>query len=97
MARLRIEVVYAFRDRQEVVPVELEEGATAIDALNASSLTVRHREIDPEAPAMGIFGRRVLPSAPLKDGDRLELYRPLRLDPKEARRARASAERSRRR
>ncbi len=97
MARLRIEVVYALRNRQEVVPVELEEGATAIDALKASGLAARHRETDPGAPAMGIFGRRVLPSAPLKDGDRLELYRPLRLDPKEARRARASAERSRRR
>ena len=97
MARLRIEVVYALRDRQEVVAVELQEGATAIDALNASGLAARHREIDTEAPAMGIFGWRVLPSAPLKDGDRLELYRPLRLDPKEARRAKAAAERSRRR
>ena len=97
MARLRIEVVYALRDRQEIVPVELEEGATAIDALNASGLAARHCEMDATAPAMGIFGRRVLPSAPLKDGDRLELYRSLRLDPKEARRAKASAERGRRR
>jgi putative ubiquitin-RnfH superfamily antitoxin RatB of RatAB toxin-antitoxin module len=97
MARLSIEVVFALRDRQEIVKVELEEGATALDALNASGLGICPPGIESQAPPMGIFGRRVLPTALLKDGDRLEIYRPLRLDPKEARRSRASANRGRRR
>lgn len=81
MARLRIEVVQALPDRVERVRLELEPGATVGAALRAAGHAAH-------APA-GLYGRRVPPDTPLADGDRVEVYRPLRADPKEARRARA--------
>ncbi len=97
MARLNIEVIYATREGQEIVQVGLEDGALAIDALRESGLGLRHPEIDAAHSALGIFGRRVAPDTLLRDGDRVEIYRPLRIDPKEARRAKVSAKKRRKR
>ena len=85
MAALRIEVVYALPDRVVVVPLRLPPGSTAADALQASGLL---QEV-PGAHSIGIYGRLVDPGEALADGDRVEIYRPLVLDPKEARRRRA--------
>jgi putative ubiquitin-RnfH superfamily antitoxin RatB of RatAB toxin-antitoxin module len=82
MAVIRVEVVDARRDGVRTIKVELAAGALVRDALLASGLN-----LDPSA--VGIFGKRVAPDARLADGDRVELYRPLRLDPKERRRERA--------
>ena len=95
MARLRIEVVYAKREHQEVVLVELDEGARAADAIRESRLSLLYPEIDAVNPSTGIFGRRVPPETPLRDGDRVEIYRPLLTDPKAARSAKAIAKRRR--
>ena len=95
MARLRIEVVYAKQERQEVVLVELHEGARVVDALRESRLGLLYPEVDAANPAMGIFGRRVAPETLLRDGDRVEIYRPLLADPKAARRAKAKKGRTR--
>jgi putative ubiquitin-RnfH superfamily antitoxin RatB of RatAB toxin-antitoxin module len=81
MARLRVEVVRALPGRQDVVAVELEQGATVHAALLAAGM--------PLDQPLGIYGRRVTLDARLADGDRVEIYRPLRADPKEARRRRA--------
>lgn len=97
MARLAIEVIVAWRSAQEIVTVELEEGATALDALRRSGLAARHLGIDLGDPALGIFGHRVKPDTPLREGDRVEIYRPLKADPKDARRAKATAGKRRRR
>lgn len=97
MARLEIEVIYAGCIAQEIVTVELEEGATALDALLASGLAARHKDIDKHDPLIGIFGRRVPPGTPLRGGDRVEIYRPLVADPREARRAKAAAKKRLRR
>jgi len=78
---LRVEIVAAAPRRASVVAVELPEGATVRDALAAAGLV--HRG------SIGIFGERASPESRLSDGDRIELYRPLALDPKEARRRRA--------
>ena len=59
--------------------------------LSASGLSEVHPEIDANRPVLGIFGRRVTPDTALQDGDRVEIYRPLINDPKEARRAKVSA------
>jgi len=75
-------VVYALAERVEVVALELAAGATVADALRACGFT--HK-----AGAVGIFGKRVDAGTVLTDGDRIEIYRALRLDPKEARRRRA--------
>ncbi|HEX5093677.1 MAG TPA: RnfH family protein [Burkholderiales bacterium] len=81
MARLRVEVIRALPGRHERVTLELEEGATVATALQAAGL--------PAGDGVGIFGRRVALDRPLADGDRVELYRALRQDPREARRRRA--------
>ena len=97
MARLKVEVIYAERGAQEIVSVDLEEGATALDALHESGLAAHHPGIEPGNTAIGIFGRCVPPETLLKEGDRVEIYRPLAVDPKEARRAKASAKSPRKR
>jgi putative ubiquitin-RnfH superfamily antitoxin RatB of RatAB toxin-antitoxin module len=81
MAHLHVEVVRAHPERQETVALELEQGATVRVALLAAGM--------PAEQPVGIWGRRVALDAQLADGDRVEIYRPLRADPKEARRQRA--------
>jgi len=81
MAKLRVEVIEAVAHRHERVALELEQGATVRTALAAAGRT--------GMPAVGIHGRRVGLDARLADGDRVEIYRPLRADPKAARRRRA--------
>jgi len=83
---VRIEVVYALADAQDIVIVELPEGAVAAQALAASGMLARHGLT---AFQLGIFGKRVSPENPLREGDRIEILRPLAIDPKEARRRRA--------
>ena len=82
MARLRVEVVHALAQRQEVVPLRLDEGSSVAQAVAACGLSAASLRF-------GIGGREVRPDQVLRDGDRVELLRPLALDPKEARRLRA--------
>jgi putative ubiquitin-RnfH superfamily antitoxin RatB of RatAB toxin-antitoxin module len=77
---VKVEVVLALPDRAEVVAVTLAPGATVADAVALSGL---------KGESFGVFGKRVPPHHPLSDGDRVEIYRPLRMDAKEARRQRA--------
>lgn len=90
MAKLLVEVLYAPPGAVDRVELHLDDGATARDALRASGLLARHPELDSGIVALGIYGRVVAPEQPLTDGDRVEVYRPLIADPKEARRRRAS-------
>lgn len=89
MPALRVEVVYALSQGVDCVRLELAAGATAADAVQASALLARHPELDKRPLILGIFGRRVSAAQALRDGDRVELYRSLREDPRSARRARA--------
>lgn len=86
---LRAEVVYALPAGEDCVRVELAPGATALDAVRASRLLERHPEIDLRRCKLGIYGRTVAAQTPLAGGERVEIYRPLAMDPKEARRRRA--------
>lgn len=92
MDEIRVEVVYAEVGAVDAVIVRLPAGASAADAVEASGIAIRHPGID--AGCLGVFGRRVAPATRLADGDRVEIYRRLLLDPKEARRARARRTRS---
>ena len=89
---IKVEVAYALPTEQKILSVQLEEGASAYDAVIRSGIVQLFPEIDPETIPMGIFAKAI--SAPkttaLKDGDRVELYRPLIADPKEARAKRAA-------
>lgn len=93
---LRCEVVYARPQEQLVIGVELPAGATAGDALRASRLLETCVEIDPAAVVLGVFGKQVAADHVLRDGDRVEIYRPLKADPRIARRARAKSQSRRR-
>jgi len=86
---LRVEIVYALRDRQVLLAVEVEGGTTARQAVERSGILQRLPEIDLARAGLGIFGRVVSPDTPLRDGDRVEIYRPLIADAKQARQARA--------
>lgn len=89
--RINVEVAYATPERQEIRRATLEDGATAYDAVLASGITQAFPEIDPEAMDLGIYGKVIkLPKThALREGDRVEIYRPLKIDPKQARLNRA--------
>ena len=87
-----VEVVYALPGAQEVVEVELEQGATVEAALNASGIAARHPEIDLKTQRIGVWGRPVTLATEVRDRDRVEIYRALSADPKQARRRRAARE-----
>jgi uncharacterized protein len=85
----RVEVVYSPHAREvEVVPLDLADGATVLHALRESRLLERHPHIDLASAKVGVWGRVVALSQVLREGDRVEVYRPLTVDPKEARRQR---------
>jgi hypothetical protein len=83
---LHIEVVFALRDRQELVTVVLPEGATVADAIEQSSLQAAFPECSLDECSVGIWGRLTQRDQRLQRGDRVEIYRPLEIDPREARR-----------
>jgi uncharacterized protein len=88
--RVRVTLVYALPDAQEALELELPEGVTAGRALSLSGMLERYPEIDEDTVTLGIYGRTVAADTMLKDGDRIEIYRPLVADPKLARRRRAA-------
>jgi len=82
---IRVEVAYAERDRQTVLALDLEPGTSVAEAVERSGIRALHAL--PADVAFGIWGRSVAPSAILRGGERVELYRPVPVDPKETRRA----------
>jgi putative ubiquitin-RnfH superfamily antitoxin RatB of RatAB toxin-antitoxin module len=90
MAALRVEVVYALPGGQDAVSVEVAPGSTLRDAIQASGLIARHPEIDLERQKIGVYGKVKAAQAPAAQGDRIEIYRALAVEPKEARRRRAA-------
>lgn len=89
--KMNVEVVYARRERQELVRVQLPEGATVRQAVEASGLLEKHPELDLAQNKLGIFSKLSKPDTVLRDRDRVEIYRPLIADPKEVRKQRAAA------
>jgi putative ubiquitin-RnfH superfamily antitoxin RatB of RatAB toxin-antitoxin module len=88
-----VEVAYALPDRQRVVQLPLRDGMTALDAVQAAGLEREFPEIAGGGLVLGIYGRRVETTQVLQDGDRVEIYRPLKFDPRESRRKAAQAAR----
>jgi len=86
---LRVEVIFAGEDGVLRKALQIEPGATVAEALRVSGIAadLDVNEIDPAR--IGVFGRVVSVTTPLRDGDRVEVYRPLKVDTKEARRRRA--------
>jgi uncharacterized protein len=85
---MQVDVVYCpAPGRIDQVALDLPAGATLADALAASGIAVRH-DLPPETLRVGIWGREKPPETLLREHDRVEVYRPLLVDPKEARRQR---------
>lgn len=85
---IEVEVVYALPAEQAVMRLRLAAGATVLQAIQQSGLLVRYPQITLATARVGVFGKIVALDAPLSAGDRVEIYRPLTVDPKEARRRR---------
>jgi putative ubiquitin-RnfH superfamily antitoxin RatB of RatAB toxin-antitoxin module len=83
-----IEIVYAEAQRQILRKVEIAENCTVAEAIAASGI-LDDLPAGFTAAGIGIFGKTVTPATRLRAGDRVELYRPLQADPKDARRRRA--------
>jgi putative ubiquitin-RnfH superfamily antitoxin RatB of RatAB toxin-antitoxin module len=88
--QLHVQVCYAAKKTVFVVEVALALGANIRDAIIASQIAITCNEIDIHQCKVGVFGKMKSMDAPLKHGDRVEIYRPLIADPMEARRRRAS-------
>lgn len=90
---IEVEVAYALPERQWRVPLRLPPGATVRDAIELSGLRAAIAGLVVDDAHVGIFGRPVTLATALRPGDRVELYRPLRCDPKDVRRQRAARSR----
>lgn len=86
---LRVEVAYALPEKQVVIALEVEEGTTALLAIERSGILQQFPGANPRRDGVGVFGKRTALDTPLREGDRVEIYRPLIADPKAARRERA--------
>jgi putative ubiquitin-RnfH superfamily antitoxin RatB of RatAB toxin-antitoxin module len=88
---IHVEVAYALPEEQFLAEIEVDDTATAMDAIRQSGVFEKYPDLQQQNPDIGIFSRKVSPDTGLNDGDRIEIYRPLVVDPKEARRLRAAA------
>ena len=86
---IRVEVVLAMPERQELVVLEVTVGTTLAEAITLSGLPEMFEGFELDLSNVGIFGRKASPDQLLIEGDRVEIYRPLIADPKEVRRQRA--------
>lgn len=85
-----VEVAYALPRQQLIVQLKVPEGTTAEQAVRQSGILEKFPEINLDENKLGIFGKLVKNDTPLRERDRVEIYRPLIADPKEVRRQRAA-------
>jgi putative ubiquitin-RnfH superfamily antitoxin RatB of RatAB toxin-antitoxin module len=93
-AELAVTVVYCAPGVEDLVELHMPAGSTVRDAVEAAGMLARHHDLV-GALDVGIWGRPCSQDEALRTGDRVEIYRPLRVDPKEARRIRARIRRRR--
>ncbi len=94
-ADIIVEVAYARPDRQKIISLVVPEGTTLLQAAEKSGICDDFPEINLQDAKMGIFGKMVVNPAEhiLNSGERVEIYRPLTIDPKEMRKRRAEKSR----
>ena len=88
---LEVEVVYAGATEQIVIALSVPRGCTVAEAILRSGISQRCPTTESGSAAVGVYGKAVPADTVLCDGDRVEIYRPLIADPKQARRQRAAA------
>ncbi len=87
---VKIEIAYILPNIQTLMALTVPENTTVETAIKLSNLLQKFPEINLQKNSVGIFGRKVSLQYQLKNGDRIEIYRQLKIDPKEARRLRAA-------
>lgn len=87
---ITVEVACALPRQQVLLEIQVPRGTTAREAVQRSGIGAAFPELDVEQADLGVFGKVVKPDQELRPGDRVEVYRPLIADPKEARRLRAA-------
>ncbi|MEM6775501.1 MAG: RnfH family protein [Pseudomonadota bacterium] len=94
---IQVEVAFALPEKQALLRIRVPRGSTALEAARLSGIEERFDELAlDESSRLGVFGQVVSPTQVVEEGDRVEIYRPLKADPKEVRKARAARARSRR-
>ncbi len=88
---IMIEVAYALPHRQSIIPFKVLKGTTALQAIMQSGILQIYTDISVNKITLGIFGKKVTHDTVVQPGDRVEIYRALLANPKEARRQRAAA------
>lgn len=89
LSQIQVEVVYALPEKHYLIKVCLAPGSTLEQAIQASGILSLRQDIDLSINKVGIFSRPAKLSDLVNDGDRVEIYRPLLIDPKDLRRQRA--------
>lgn len=90
LSSIRIEIAYAAATRQLLTPLQVSAGTTVQQAIELSGILTKFPEIDLAKNKVGIFGKVTTLSEELREGDRVEIYRPLLADPKKIRQQRAA-------
>ena len=85
-----VEVAYALADKQSLISLEVEEGSTLKEAIEASGILDEYRDIDLSTNRVGIFSKLATLDTVLREKDRVEIYRSLIADPKKVRKERAA-------
>ena len=87
---IMVEVAYAIPEEQVIISIKVPTIFNVQQAIEKSGIQKKFPSIDLSKNKVGIFGKKTTLDHPLKDRDRIEIYRPLILDPKEMRRKRAA-------
>ena len=86
---IKVEIAFGKATQQWLLCIEIAEGSTILQAITQSGILHECPEINLEKQKVGVFGKIYPLTEQVKDGDRIEIYRPLLIDPKELRRIRA--------
>ena len=89
-AKINVQVCYALPDISFLKALTLDRGTTIAQAIEASGVLSTHPEIDLSQQRLGVFGKLKAADNEVREGDRIEIYRPLQADPKDTRRRRAA-------
>ena len=90
---MNIEVAYATPDQQKVITLDVPQGTTVLEAIKLSKIQQAFPEIDMNDLSVGIFSQKVSLDTAVKQNDRVEIYRPLLIDPMQKRRLKAGTRR----
>ncbi|MGY8813666.1 MAG: RnfH family protein [Gammaproteobacteria bacterium] len=91
---INVEIAYATEKYVEIIAVKVNRGAKVMEAIHQSGIMQMYPESNIKIGNIGIFSKICSEDTQLNDGDRIEIYRPLKADPKDARRNRATRQKN---